>query len=101
LKVLRAGPWNAYSATAVKMLPVNPKKLLDSLGKSKSFECCCFDLFYLLESIHNFLSKRVYVDEEEASTKGILIAGLCFGFTAQLSGTNIVHKALDRSCLCG
>ena len=99
MKVLRAGPWNAYSATAVKMLPVNPKKLLDSLGKSKSFEMLL--LLSFLESIHNFLSKRVYVDEEEASTKGILIAGLCFGFTAQLSGTNIVYKALDRSCLCG
>jgi hypothetical protein len=61
LKVLRAGPWNAYSATAVKMLPVNPKKLLDSLGKSKSFEMLL--LLSFLESIHNFLSKRVYVDE--------------------------------------
>src|ERR1700691_6794503 len=25
---------------------------------------CCFYLFDLLESIHNFLTKRVYIDEE-------------------------------------
>jgi two-component system LytT family sensor kinase len=49
-----------------KMLFMNREKILDlrSFWQVQIIGWCCFYLFDLLESIHAFLTKRVFIDEE-------------------------------------